>query len=287
MADFGTFVCHLQAVTPMTIDNQRGEAIHAQFFRWLETYSMALRNELHDPNDHKGKPFTVSDLMMNQAPLRGYVERGATAWIQFTGLRKDVVEFLHQRLLVSPPAGIEIDRVFWVLNSVELTRQTTIEAMLKSHQVAKAPHHLQFNFLTATAFRRNGLDFSIPTPMLIFSTLKRRWEELSDFALPEVLNIYTDYFVAIEDFTLNSEFFTLQKTTHRAFRGRISYEIMKVSDQIKKEQEKKEDVARLAAFLEKHPHGDLARSLGLLAEFATYAGIGKKTTQGMGMVQLT
>lgn len=286
MTDFGVFECHIQSITSLHITNYLGEALQALFFRWLDGVNPALASQLHQKNGHDTKLYALSDVMVGHAPLRGAIEPGQSAWFEVVGLRADVVEALKQRLLIAPAAGVEIDYTFWVFNGAALKKAISIAELIQAHHTAPPPQRLTLHFLTPTMFKRKGMALPMPIPTLVFPTLQRRWTEITGLALPDALNLFLDYFVSIEDYHLDTNSNRVQGGLTQGFTGDITYRIWLQSEQLRKDAKNQANAAQLLAYIEETPtrRDELARALGLLADFATYAGVGQKTTHGMGRV---
>ncbi|MCI0713677.1 MAG: CRISPR system precrRNA processing endoribonuclease RAMP protein Cas6 [Chloroflexi bacterium] len=292
--DFAIFRCQLQPVTDLHITNQMGEAIQHLFFHLVQRVSPDVVKRLHDKSGYQAKAYAVSDLMGENRPLlyrpgqRGgtHIQRGQMAWVHFIGLEAAVVEVLHATLLQTPPADIEIDGNFWVLGDVEVTQSTTLNGLLAQHQQASPPKTITFTFQTPTTFKRKGHDLPFPLPSLVFGTLRRRWEEVTGIELSRLLTVFAEYFVSIGDYNLQSHVHFIQNTSHQSFIGQVSYDISTSMSQLKKDRHKFPDAESLWEILQNNNarRDELARALSLLAEFAAYAGVGMKTTQGMGRI---
>lgn len=290
MVDFAVFRCEVQSVSHLQIGNQMGEALQALFFQQVRASNPALVDELHDKGTHRVRPYAVSDIMSKNSLLRGKVVPSQPAWFQLVGLRNDVVEALYQRLIVAPPAGVEINNTFWVLENVTVERACTINDLTQHYATLKRPERLGVRFLTPTAYKRKGMQVPMPLPTLLFPTLHRRWTEITGLRMSSHLNLFLDYFVSVEDYRLQIEHYRLQGrgVPMRGYVGTIQYGIWQHNDQLVKDTTHHTAARELHEYLREDPtrHDELARALGLLLAFATYAGVGQKTTQGMGMVTL-
>jgi CRISPR-associated endoribonuclease Cas6 len=128
------------------------------------------------------------------------------------------------------------------------------------------PERLTMEFASPTAFNLgtapgSGASYALfPTPILVFDSLARKWREYvsAEIELGYVEDVASE--VRVSDYRLQTQ--TLQWKGHvqKGFAGRCAY-----------------DLRNLA------PDG--RRLLTALADFAFYAGVGGKTTQGMGQTR--
>jgi len=117
---------------------------------------------------------------------------------------------------------------------------------------------ITLKLVTPTAFRQGQYDSFLPTPELVFRSLLDRWNTYSNIPIdPQNLEPIHD-----SRFNIKTEIVRNYDThTFIGCVGEISYRILK---EISPEQ---------------------IKQLNTLADYAMYAGIGRKTTMGMGMVK--
>ncbi|NEQ45491.1 MAG: CRISPR-associated endoribonuclease Cas6 [Leptolyngbya sp. SIOISBB] len=137
-------------------------------------------------------------------------------------------------------------------------------------QASDQKRKLTLQFYTPTAFRQRKYDSALPTPDLVFGSLLRRWNHHSGLEFPpDILEtIQPSYFdirteVAIDP---RSQFQHTGATTSPCNQftgcvGKVTYRVFG-------------DVDALTL-----------KQLNTLADFALYAGVGRKATMGMGMVR--
>ena len=118
----------------------------------------------------------------------------------------------------------------------------------------------EFHFITPTGFAsRDDAQYLFPDPQMVFSNLCRRWKELFGL-LPGVDDNETFASVNVRAYNLETTTAVLKQGTYkRGFTGTISYGW------------EKRDKA-------------LQRALTTLSAFALYAGVGYKTSMGLGQV---
>lgn len=124
----------------------------------------------------------------------------------------------------------------------------------------RAQGPLQMIFCTPTTFRQGDLDLPLPVPRLVLGGLLEKWNRFSPFPLPldpESL----ERRVALSAGRVRIRPFHDGRDEIRGFVGCAEFH-----------------VARSASAEER-------RALGALADFAFFAGVGRKTTHGMGLVR--
>ncbi|NPB05013.1 MAG: CRISPR system precrRNA processing endoribonuclease RAMP protein Cas6 [Aquificae bacterium] len=118
-------------------------------------------------------------------------------------------------------------------------------------------------FLKPSTFRRNSVDLPFPLPELVFKSLLKRWLAFSPVR-PEVdLRNFYDR-VEVERYSLRTRKVVLAsggKLT--AFEGSVVYNLTKVGDE------------------------RALRWFSTLLRYALWAGVGRKTTMGLGKVKIT
>ena len=126
--------------------------------------------------------------------------------------------------------------------------------------VSKIPINVEFKFLTPTIFKRDGGYIIFPEPFLIIQSLLNRWNIFSTYMKIEDTNLADKLsaFCKISSYNLHSQKFSLEKKYITGFAGKISISL-KGNESVNK-------------------------IVGVLAKFASFAGIGIKTALGMGAV---
>ncbi|MCQ3933174.1 MAG: hypothetical protein DPW16_22220 [Chloroflexi bacterium] len=302
-ADLGVLICQLRAASPLHIQRHMGEAMQQLFLSRISGVDPALAKTL-DPPANNVSLYSVSGLHQPEfrAPLLGDVQAGEAAWIRFVGLNQTVVAAMDMAFVneQSRPAGVEIDKNFWILESAYWEGQTNYQTLAADHQRQAPPREFQMDFLTPTTFKVKGVDMPLPIPAHVFGGLERRWRELSGMALPRALNPFLDYFVAVEEVhRVNTVHLRLQADHQTGFTGQVTFKIKPTSEQLPKDVRQYEkftstgreayryqDAYELNELLKsgQQARADLARAVGLLADVAQYVGVGRKTAMGMGFV---
>jgi CRISPR-associated endoribonuclease Cas6 len=286
--DLGAFVCVLRATRPLTIQQHMGRAAQQLCLDLIGRADPALAEELHGEG-HAAKPYAVSGLLSpaETQPVWGAVSPGDHAWLRLVGLRQDVVAAL-ETFADQPPASIELDRAMWDVESVvrdstahPWAGRATYGALLRTYQFVAPAVDLALEFAAPTGFHSNGLNVPLPEPSRVFDSLLRRWNDLSGCILPDGLEQFVTWQVVLSRYRAETRILSFKGGSKQVgFVGQATFHIVTRNTQFERTDPDLD--ASLAA-----DHDDLARALGLLAEFAFYCGVGIKTTTGMGMVRRT
>jgi CRISPR-associated endoribonuclease Cas6 len=213
--------------------------------------------------------------------VRGTIKTGEAVWVRLVGLTADVSERLRV-FVENPPAGVEVDGVFWVLDEVMTSGKwcgSTRYTELIAKQLNTPPlHKLSMEFVSPTTFQVRGMAMPLPIPANVFGSLKNRWEMMTGATVADDLAAFIDYYVMLTQHEICTRIMRFKKRQPEVgFTGNVSYEIRRYSSYLQKQD------STLADRLE-NQYDDLSHWVGLLADFAFYGGVGSKTTQGMGMV---
>ena len=258
----GAVVYRLRAECAARVPLFHGRWLHGLFFKIMEEYSAELAAYIHEALQIK--PFTVSLLKWRQGEEAGgyrTVRKGETMGWRVTALREDVLQAaLHVRIGDVLQAGFLPLRVEEV--KADGTHDSGVVDELELVGAALSAGHieeLRLRFLSPVAFRRDDKDYPMPDPVLIFSSLADKWQQA---AMPVAMDRAWIRDAAAK--ALLSEWHGGSRRVYfggdrgtLAFSGRFSYDVTALSEE------------------EQH-------ALLLLAQFATFAGVGRLTGQGFG-----
>lgn len=235
-------------------------ALLLQIVRW---HDAGYASYLHDLPG--AKPFTVS-------PLRGKVKRqgnyvlvspAETYRLRVTVLQEEVFARLLDALLHLPgDRGLPLEAAAFALRRVVTTPAESPWAGFSSFSAllagARPRRRLRLAFCSPTVFRANARrNLALPLPGLVFGSLLARWNEFAPQPLPEELR-QTAEGLLIARYKLETRMLDFGRHKELGFEGECEYELGPELPE--------EGAAQLAA----------------LAGFAFYAGVGAKTTMGMG-----
>jgi CRISPR-associated endoribonuclease Cas6 len=125
------------------------------------------------------------------------------------------------------------------------------------HQASSTERQIHLSFYTPTTFRVSKYDSALPTKETIFNSLLKRWNLYSNLPFPKEI-IEPIYPCA---FKIHSEIAIDSRSKLIGFVGNITFEILG------------------------NVTPETIQQINTLADFALYAGVGRKTPMGMGMVR--
>ena len=265
-------VLKLRSESAAEIPQTHGHQAHALFLRLIEAADPDLARRLHDPRTRK--PFTVSSVQLPHQPSgrQTRVAPVALLWLRVTLLDDELFgPFMARFLRPGAPAlrlGSATLRVEEVLGTPEghpLAGCTDFASLLAG---AGREREIQLHFSSPTAFslgqapegkKRMGV---LPEPPLVFDSLLRKWNQFAppDLALDPALRRTVEEHSVIAQHELCTAMFQFPRHLQIGFVGRCRF-----ATPI-------DDAGRL-------------QMLNALADFALYAGVGYKTTMGMGQVR--
>ena len=259
----------LCAANTTTIPAHRGDHTHALFLDMVRQVDAELSGRLHDEPDYR--PFTVSTLhgaRVNdgvQVLQAGQVYRlrltlldGGGLWQRLSGhflessaltLRLDKAQLQLTRVISTPAA----DASGWAGYSDWQTL------------AAVAPRSaITMRFASPCAFSLGDRRFALfPEPLLLWDSLVRSWNRYA----PEVLQVdkvalreFVTQQVSVSDYELHTGKAVFATHAQKGFMGSCTYQVKSLQG--------------------------CTPQLAALAEFARYAGVGSKTTSGMGQARM-
>lgn len=248
----------------------QGRHVHALFLALVQAVDPDLSEHLHESTNNK--PFTLSPLQTPQTqntPLLQWehkkpIPKGTPCWLRVSLLDESIFSRLTQLWL-----NLNLDRP-WHLGSADLkitsilgtpqTEQPWANACLYQQLYDQAsPENKTFTFVFATplAFRQGKYDTALPHPESVFNSLRSRWNKYSGIELPPLTldNLYPSFF------NIHTEIVTDVRSKFIGCVGEVTYRFLGKTDP------------------------QTLKQVNTLADFALYAGVGRKTTMGMGMVR--
>jgi CRISPR-associated endoribonuclease Cas6 len=265
----------LSPTRPGTIRATMGHQAHAAFLRAVKEADPTMADILHHPI-RKQRPFTVSPLMGTEAARDGRlrVDPAETYTLRFTILLDEIFRQFMGRFLRGDRPELRLGRSLFLIKEILATPEgspwagyTSFAQMARQSSATKPLIDLEFLSPTAFSFgqRAWGKQFHmLPDPRLVFSSLARTWQAFAPPGLhldQRAVERYADENVIIQRLDrLETRMLHFGRHPQLGFMGRVTYRIMD----------------RTAGIQE------WCRILHALADFAFYAGVGYKTTMGMG-----
>lgn len=272
-------VLKLRPVSAGRLPVSHGAFAHAAAMTVLRHLNPRLARALHE--DQSRKPITVSPLS-TQAPRQDYQmclgPEDVCLW-RLTGLSGEVSEEL---LRLSPdllrgvwfgpddaPIDLEVeacarepegadDPTAWA----EDAGHTPYEALIARWRELPPPPTVTLDFLTPTTFRdgRHGVERPFPLPDLVFGCLLDQWNAHAPIPLGDLRDL-AGHLVTLGRWQGETLRVELGSRRTVGFVGRFTYRFAE-------------------------PVEALQRLIGMLGEYAFYAGVGWQTGQGMGQARV-
>ena len=244
-----TLVC----VRPGSLRGAVNEALHGAFFRLLKDRNSASATDLHQAVN---KPFAIG------AIGSGIIEAMAAGQEWQIGVNG-----------LTDAANLAIDEAFVKGGTVTLgesahriVKMTTEESATFEELVesgfADSWTKVSLEALSPTSFRRSGRQILLPDPSLVFGTLQKRWTEFSVVTPDSSLMERWQEDVLVTRFNIHTAVETFDRYKIIGLVGRVDYGIHAGAS---------------------HYMRGWFRAL---AQFANFAGVGYKTTMGMGRVRV-
>ncbi len=269
MTELISLVVTLRAPEPATLPAELGRAVNAVLLSWLAEADPALAQRWHDAEGPR--PYTCSSVIGSRRVSKEQraFDPEVPAWFRITGLTAEVCAAL-ERLLEAPPPTVEIDRTPFEVAGITADPEENAWAGRSTYQALAAPFLLEgtrisrrvtLEYVAPAAFRQNGLNMPVPLPGLVFGGLAERWNAFSPVRISPEMRQFAESSVALNGFRLRS----------RAVPGKGgSLQIGAVGS-----------ASYTATRYDRYWMG----LMGLLAEFAFYAGVGRGVTQGLGQAR--
>ncbi len=272
----GAVTYELTAESSGTLEGFAGRLLHAAFFKHLAGYSKEMSEEIHD--QEISKPFAISPLIRphgttndgtSSMVIEKYTVRIATGDRYFwrvSALRDDV---LDAALSLRTGGTIQLGHISFAVTNVFVDGHHSSGIIDPEELIAQTlsvplPAEISLHFLSPVSFRRDGLDYPLPAPELVFSSIADKWQQAG---LPAAISKdgvrEITMHVAPSDWkgrTVRTYFNRNRGTS--GFIGHATYNLRAIEEQPR-------------------------RILLLLAQFATFSGVGRLSAQGFGQARTT
>jgi len=224
--------------------------VHGAFLALVKRGDPALAMALHDP--HLGlRPFTLA--------LVGNPTTGRLG-LRLSVLDPEVFRRFWDRWNAIGGLPLVIDRRRLKPIAVDETGPWAGTSDWNALAQGGTQTTLKLTWVTPTVFRQGDVDLPLPVPRLVFEGLLERWNRFSPISLP--LNApRLERLVGLASFKMMNRQFSDGRSKIPSFVGSAEYRILRAAVP------------------------DERRSLQALARFAFFAGVGRKTTHGMGLVK--
>ncbi|MGH7961111.1 MAG: CRISPR system precrRNA processing endoribonuclease RAMP protein Cas6 [Candidatus Binatia bacterium] len=252
--------------SPQTWDPwQLGHFLQAVFYETVSLSSPVFADHLHSLNALK--PFTVSLPLRWRWPAAHPTPARTTPafCIRFTALTEEVCRALTAGLLrrshVSSQLSlgsqtVDIQEVLFTQEASALARVTSYEELYSGPQART----VRMRFVTPTSFRTGRGNLPFPLPASVYRSLWQKWQRFAPLALQLGERVVTavEQYLFPARYLLRTETVNLKGVPQVGCVGTCQFELL-------------EGVS-----------AEDRRAITALSRFAAYAGVGMKTTMGMG-----
>lgn len=257
-----------------------GRHLHALFLTLVSSVDKTLGDRLHDSTADKA--FTLSPLqtiktnpprvgllgdrgrsqlqLSHQQPIDG----GTPCWWRISLLDDSLFSQLTQLWLnLNPQQPWHLGPANLFITSIQGTPQSTqpwanaVSYAQLYEQASETERSINFTFSTPAAFRQGKFDTTLPTRECVFNSLLSRWNKYSgsEFTQIAIESIFPSFL------NIHTEVIADSRSKFIGVVGEVNYRLLGEIEAIQ------------------------VKQINALADFALYAGIGRKTTMGMGMVR--
>src|SRR4028119_337998 len=268
-----SLILNLLPQSPIPPQFLTGRHLHALFLTLVSSVDRELGDYLHEAKADKA--FTLSPLQVSRQFIGSRdsilqwehtkpISAGTPCWWRISLLDDTLFSKLTQLWLnLNPnhpwhlgPADLHIASILGTPQSTQPWANAISYAQLYD-RASQSDRQIALTFTTPTAFRQGQYDTALPTRDSVFNSLLNRWNkysgiELSNFSIEAIFPSF---------FNIRTEIAADSRSKFIGCVGEISYRLMG-------------DVEPLQI-----------KQINALADFALYAGIGRKTPMGMGMVR--
>ncbi|MEH2115569.1 CRISPR-associated endoribonuclease Cas6 [Nostoc sp.] len=269
-----SLVLNLLPQSPIPSQYLTGRHLHALFLTLVSSVDRTLGDRLHDSTTDKA--FTLSPLQIDsysKGVKRGSqlqyshqqpIPAGTPCWWRISLLDDTLFSQLTQLWLnLNPnrpwhlgPADLYITSIQGTPQSIQPWANASTYAQLYE-QASDRNSSINLSFSTPTAFRQGQYDSTLPTRESVFNSLLSRWNKYSGIELSQIAieSIFPSFV------NIHTEILADSRSKFIGIIGEVTYKILGAVEPIQ------------------------IKQINALTDFALYAGIGRKTTMGMGMIR--
>lgn len=263
-----SLVLNLQPRSPIPVSHLSGRHLHALFLDLVRSQDPTLSETLHKQTSEKS--FTLSALQTRshnsflQYQHQSPIAVATPCWWRISLLDDSLFSKLaHLWLSLDSKQPWHLGAADLRVTSILGTAQPKQPwAGFSSYaqlydQASDRDRQIKLQFCTPTTFRQTKYDSALPTKELVFQSLLRRWNQYSEIPFSEAIiePIFPSYFDIRTEIVMDS------RSKLIGCVGEVTFTILGDAE------------------------AEMIRQINTLANFALYAGVGRKTPMGMGMVR--
>ncbi len=236
---------------PIPLSEIKPDKIHGVFFSLIDR---KLGEELHKPS--RIKPFVLGIPKLFRSEES--VER---IFLRISFLEDTLFPKFLSSLLLHEGKDIFINDI----KLKKLKKPFIDERWIKTYETlykdSSTEKTIVFDFITPTSFKRGKKDYPLPDPKLIFKGLIRKWLFFSDIRIDTDLRKVIEEDIEVMGAWIRTKKIALSEGKITGFTGRV---VLYINNNNK----------------------EILKWINTLAKFSEFAGVGRKTTMGFGMVKL-
>jgi CRISPR-associated endoribonuclease Cas6 len=263
--------------SPIPVTHLSGRHLHALFLDLVSSVDKELGNYLHQQESEKAFTLSPVQIRLNcklmQWSYRYPIEAGTPCWWRITLLDDSLFgKLAHLWLnmnrnqawqlgstpldLVSILSNPQPQQPWANYISYERLYQDALDGT--DSQTSQQAKKINFTFCTPTAFRLTKYDSSLPDRDSVFRSLLKRWNRYSNSPFNETIFecLYPSFF------DIKTEILSDRRSKFIGCIGDLTFSILGDVDP------------------------QTVKQINTLADFAFYAGVGRKTPMGMGQVKV-
>jgi len=269
-----SWVLTLQPIQQSTVPANLGRATHAWFLGQVRAADPALADALH--GGQRLRPFTVSNLweMGRERGAEATLSPERTYTLRITSFSPELTAVVREKVLPDLPETVTLAGApFQVAASTTdpaehpWAAETTFEGLVQQFTLAAdVPRLVSLRFASPTAFRLTGKKRAVPLPLpqLVFGGLLDKWNAFSPIQVHPDVRRFAEECLAVSSFRLETRRVAFgpegQSGAYTGFVGICRYYV---------------------EVLDRYWMG----LIQLLAAFSLYAGVGLRTTMGLGQAR--
>lgn len=233
-----------------------GRSIHALVLKWIQLGDESLAEKVHSA--------TLSPLSLSG--LLGYrhkqgIQEGDRFFFRISLLDGHILQPLLRGLEQWGDQPIELAKYPFILRNIYTLPGTHRLAQINSYPILANPSQslkeITLNFVSPTSFKQKDFIQTFPLPDLVFNNLIKRWNGFAPQEYQLTLPEWQSYVSAYE---LKTHSLKMEAGAEIGTQGWVKYHF---------------------------PNPEQAKIATILAHFAFFAGVGRKTSMGMGQVQFS